>query len=226
MINPILSSNDDFVIDSGPEGLARIYDEEVNVAVWQRHLEPEIQRYLAALMRSPTTFSFRCSGAPAELLRQVQATFPAAVFTDADSCISAAAFYADVSQILDMFSCLFDAQVMGLRVDTLDRAMCPRFHTDKVIVRLITTYSGPGTEWLPSMYADRRALGTDRACQFQAPGGITKSADNIRRMGAGDVALLKGEAWEGNEGRGVIHRSPAMENMDSKRLVLTCDLIV
>jgi len=36
----------------------------------------------------------------------------------------------------------------GTRITTLDRAMCPRFHVDRVPVRLIVTWGGPGTQWL------------------------------------------------------------------------------
>lgn len=218
-------SDEDFAIGRIPEALARIYDENINIAIWERNLESDISRYLATLLRTPKRFSLKCTGTPEQLLRHVQATFPTVVITDTDSCISAAAFYADVYQILDMFSCLFDARVMGLRINTLDRAMCPRFHTDKVVVRLITTYTGPATEWLPSISADRRARGTDMAGGANSPGAITQSENNIRRMRAGDVALLKGEAWEGNEEHGVIHRSPAVESVNVRRLVLTCDLI-
>jgi len=37
-----------------------------------------------------------------------------------------------------------------------------------------------------------------------------------------DVALLKGELWEGNEKAGLVHRSPAVP-ADHRRLLLTLD---
>ena len=36
-----------------------------------------------------------------------------------------------------------------MRLVSTSAPMCPRFHTDHVGVRLICTYVGPGTEWLP-----------------------------------------------------------------------------
>ncbi|WP_410174488.1 DUF1826 domain-containing protein [Marinobacter nauticus] len=40
-------------------------------------------------------------------------------------------------------------------------------------------------------------------------------------MPTGSVAILKGEAWIGNDGRGLVHRSPAPG--DTPRLVLGLD---
>lgn len=43
----------------------------------------------------------------------------------------------------------------------------------------------------------------------------------IERLATGAIGLLKGEAWEGNEGRGLVHRSPAPG--DHPRLVLALE---
>lgn len=41
-------------------------------------------------------------------------------------------------------------------------------------------------------------------------------------MACGEVALMKGERWQGNEGRGLVHRSPAL-SAGQRRLILTLD---
>jgi len=45
---------------------------------------------------------------------------------------------------------------------------------------------------------------------------------HLQQLTTGDVALLKGESWVGNEGYGLVHRSPNLENQ-KKRLLLTLD---
>ena len=50
---------------------------------------------------------------------------------------------------------------------------------------------------------------------------ISKS-DDIQQLEKGDVALLKGESWIGNEEAGLVHRSPELERGTS-RLLLTLD---
>ena len=46
----------------------------------------------------------------------------------------------------------------------------------------------------------------------------------IQHLSEGDIALLKGDEWEGNEGFGVIHRSPSL-NDNETRLLLTLDFV-
>lgn len=224
LVNKTMSTTD-WAIDQDPAVLARIYEDAISIAIWQRQLQQEVDAYLNELLRKSKTIALKLSGSPEQLMEEIQRVFPPALINDQHSCVSAAAFYADIHQVLDMFCCLFDAKILGLRINTLEHAMCPRFHTDNVAIRLITTYYGLATEWLPDQLSSRTALGTVFASQINTPGAITASEKNIQCMAAGDVALFKGELWEGNEGRGIIHRSPAPTIQQPKRLVVTCDLI-
>lgn len=95
--------------------------------------------------------------------------------------------------------------------------MCPRFHVDKIPVRMVTTYQGPGTQWLPEEAADRLALGHSQYGHQD----VCINPEQIRELRLGSLALLKGECWPGNEGRGLIHRSPVVPN--GKRLMLSLD---
>jgi hypothetical protein len=99
--------------------------------------------------------------------------------------------------------------------------MCPKFHVDKVPCRLITTYTGAATEWLPHDPVNWRILGSNVPTIVGSEPGICES-DDIEILETGAVALLKGESWEGNEGCGLVHRSPNIAE-GSKRLLLTID---
>lgn len=224
ILQPI-TTGDDWAIDQNPDVLTRIYDDAISIAIWQRQLQQDIQTYLTELLRKSKTVALKLSGSPEQLMEEIQRVFPPALISEQHSCVSAAAFYADIHQVLDMFTCLFDAKILGLRINTLEHAMCPRFHTDNVGIRLITTYYGLATEWLPHQLADRSALGAAFASQINTVGAITDHESNIQQLSTGDVALFKGELWGDNEGRGIIHRSPALTADQPKRLVVTCDLI-
>lgn len=123
-------------------------------------------------------------------------------------------FVADVSWLISAYACLLGAQRIGLRLRVLDMAMCPRFHVDHVPMRLITTYAGVGSQWLKEDAIDRSQLGNPQA----EPQDVLK----IRQINAGDVALLKGERWVGNEGYGLVHRSPQLQRGE-RRLMLSLD---
>jgi hypothetical protein len=121
-------------------------------------------------------------------------------------------FIADLKWLVSALACLLGAKRIGLRLRVLDKAMCPRFHVDHVPVRLITTYAGVGSQWLKEGTMDRQQLGQANA-EPQA---------QIQQLNSGDVALLKGEKWHGNEGFGLIHRSP-QPAAGERRLILTLD---
>ena len=68
-------------------------------------------------------------------------------------------------------------------------------------------------------------LGAGSAGLSDAESGLYPTKDAIQTLAAGDVALLKGESWEGNEGAGLVHRSPAVKS-GQQRLLLTLDFAV
>lgn len=54
--------------------------------------------------------------------------------------------------------------------------------------------------------------------------GLYKNQHDIQQLSCGDVALLKGELWEGNQNAGLVHRSPSVDQ-GQNRLLLTLDFV-
>ncbi len=130
------------------------------------------------------------------------------------ACLGTSALTHDVFRWVELFADITDANTVGLRLVQLTSAMCPRFHVDRMELRLVLTYRGPGTE-----FVEQAALEPHRA---RANDEIEAGA--VQRAGTGDVVLLKGEVWPLNAGRGAVHRSPAA-TPGSPRLVLTLDVL-
>ncbi|TVP91991.1 MAG: DUF1826 domain-containing protein, partial [Pseudomonadaceae bacterium] len=131
--------------DSDSEVLLAALQDGINLAVWQRQLAAPVHSFVAKALASdaPLTVatSITLSSEDAEPdLHQL--------FAGLKHIPGHADFVADVQQLVAMYACLVDAECVGLRLRVLDRAMCPRWHVDKVGIRLVTTYHGPGTEWL------------------------------------------------------------------------------
>ncbi len=198
------------------EIFADIYQDETNIAIWRRDLSLELQHYIADFLHSS---------------RQLQASMTVTP-QNVHACISELlgdtgqnnALSTDIAELVDMFCYLFELKQVGLRLTTLDHAMCPRFHVDHVPCRLVSTYQGEATQWLPHQAVDRTKLGTGNNGLADERSGIYQSPNDIHQLSAGDVALLKGERWEGNENAGLVHRSPAV-NEGERRLLLTLDFI-
>ncbi|MGL5996745.1 MAG: DUF1826 domain-containing protein [Pseudomonas proteolytica] len=192
-----------------PLALADILDNGVNLALWQRQLPLHIAEFGALLvsLNEPLAESLVVELDSEEAEPNLLGL--AAGCRDLEGYDG---FIADVAWLVSAFACLLGAKRIGVRLRLLDKAMCPRFHVDHVPVRLITTYAGIGSQWLREGVMDRRKLSQADA----------EPSERIEQIHCGEVALLKGEKWRGNEGYGLIHRSPALA-ANERRLILTLD---
>ena len=194
-----------------PQALTRILDDGINLAVWQRQLPAHIDDFgrLLLSLNEPLAESLVLELPSDDTEPNLHGL--ASGFSDLEGYEG---FIADVSWLVSAFACLLGAKRVGLRLRVLDKAMCPRFHVDHVPVRLITTYCGIGSQWLKEGAMDRRQLGKVEA--------EPQDDSRIEQIASGEVALLKGEKWHGNEGFGLIHRSPQLA-AGERRLILTLD---
>lgn len=188
-----------------PQVMTDVLQDGVNLAVWRRQLPAQVEDFAALLVNLGQAVSdSRVLEVNERDAPQLQGFLP-----EAADLHGYEGFVADVSWLIAAFTCLLGAKRVGLRLRVLEGAMCPRFHVDHVPLRLLTTYVGAGSEWLEEGSIDRASL-------QQAP------VDKIQRLKAGEVALLKGEKWLGNEGAGLVHRSPTT-SAGERRLLLSLD---
>jgi hypothetical protein len=211
---PLKSTTRRAVFGHAPEILTDIYKDSVQMAVWQR-------KTASALIAESQLFTGKGSTSHST-------TLSSSKLRNQEKVLPNLAPYRhlgeDIHLLVDMFSCLFGLKAIGLRFTTLSDAMCPKFHVDQVPCRLITTYIGTGTQWLPHDCVDRSKLGAGSHGLSDGESGLYPSTQSIQALSAGDVALLKGDSWEGNEDAGLVHRSPAL-NPDQTRLLLTLDFV-
>ena len=202
------------IIGHKPTVLTRIYDDNISACIQTRTLGKDITDYATFICNSHNNIELSLVITPTSITEQLSHALP--------HHDTRAVFIHDVVTIIDMFSCLFDLEKIGLRLTTLTKAMCPRFHTDRVLCRLITTYLGKGTEWLDGSPIDPRQLNTYNDPHDNIP--FFEEAPCLQ-LKAGDIALFKGDRWEeSTANRGVTHRSPQL-NPGEVRLLLTLDMI-
>ena len=210
--NQLWKGNDENHIDV----LADIYQENTNIVVWKRSLIDKLLEASNSILSTNPDLEISLVVSPQDTVSNLQARL--------DSSKMAMILIEDIHKLVNMFCDLFDLKRVGLRLTSLKHAMCPRFHVDNVPCRLITTYQGIATEWLSHGNADRSKLGVGNKGKPDSQSGIYQDETDIQQLSQGDVALLKGEAWVGNEGKGLIHRSPQLYDQSS-RLILTIDFI-
>lgn len=189
------------------EVFTEFFSNDVNVCAWQRELPVSIGEY--SLLLSQHKIKIIRALEPAEIVAALSVLLPESKHKYA--------FLNDLHLLSEMMTYLFDCSSVGLRLISLNQSMCPNFHTDKISGRLVCTYLGKGTEWLANetlldLLPSEQSL-TQSKCDEQ---------HLIMHAQQGDVLLLKGDAWPGNEGKGAVHRSPWNMAQES-RLLLTLD---
>ncbi|MDA0150110.1 DUF1826 domain-containing protein [Vibrio sp. LaRot3] len=189
--------------DNKASVLSEIYKPEHNIAIWQRELSAELAYGIEQMVEADHQLAVVSIVTPDDAAEVVSRKL------GEHSCV--AALSEDIALIVDMFCCLFNVKEVGLRLTVLDKPMCPSFHVDQVPVRLVTTYIGQATQWLENQDVDRSTL-------------TEKNGALIQQITSGDVALLKGGGWEGNEDNALVHRSPQIVS-NERRLLLTLDMV-
>lgn len=197
-----------------PAVLAEIYDKNTDIAIWKRELPHSLQDTVADFIDFNPNYKMSVAIAPTE----AQTTL-----NELLGNVTSSEFCDDVATLIDMFCTLFGIEQAGVRLSVLDNAMCPRFHVDRIPCRLLTTYQGIATQWLHDEHVDRSKLGHGSCGKPDCESGLFVQSQGIQQLNQGDVAILKGDLWHGNEGRGLVHRSPSTGN--ARRLLLTIDIV-
>lgn len=184
-----------------------IFEEHCNAVVLARHPDVALRESVARFARGgPANCIFRHGLAditPQSIAREIGVPATEALAADLALCCEV---------VGDLTGC----DAVGIRLACTEHAMCPRFHVDRVALRAVCTYLGPGTELVdgPGVPLDWRPRADESAIDAQ----------HVVRTLPLQMVLLKGETWEGNEGAGVLHRSPAVPPRE-RRLVLTIDAL-
>jgi hypothetical protein len=215
-IKKITVANDWPGLEAGndPSILTSIYADKVNIAIWQRKHQPALDLYAKEWINHYPSHTPRLLLSPQNVTNKLGKLLP--------DLNHKKEFQQDVALLVDMFACLFDTQEVGLRLTPLKKAMCPRFHVDKIPCRLVTTYGGLGTEWLLEENVNRSCLGKGANGLPDHNSGILQGDKTIQQLSSQQVALLKGSNWLGNENYGLVHRSPCLSD-EQTRLLLTLD---
>jgi hypothetical protein len=198
--------------------LARIYEPGVSLCLIHRQPEEPLRRFVTELLRSPIEIEL------AEEIRFEHFDF-GSLLPECKHISGHDDWWRDVARLTGAYCDLFESGRAGLRLRTLARPMCPRFHVDHVPARLVCTYGGVGTQWLPDDCVDRTKLGPGAQGLPDEESGLILDETAIHAMPPYAVGLMKGGKWEGNKGHGLVHRSPKPTPAEPRRLLLTLDLL-
>jgi hypothetical protein len=129
---------------------------------------------------------------------------------------------ADVTMLLGRFGRLTRASRLRVWFGAVRTDRCRKFHVDYLRYRLVTTYLGPGTEWLPDGAVCREALDEPWDCPEAANARIVRDSSQVRRAAPGDVLVMRGAVAPH---LGAVHRSPPIDGTGKTRVVLIASTV-
>ncbi|HMQ13180.1 MAG TPA: DUF1826 domain-containing protein [Candidatus Competibacter phosphatis] len=189
-----------------PDLFQRIHDTDVELIIWERPLACELGRWLEALpvdqlpnrrvlvlradLRPALTVIFDAAGTPGGAMRD--------------------ALLDDLIRLATLFMDTLDSGRVDIRLETVQHDACWKFHRDNVAARLVTTYRGPGTQWVRP-HDNAMALAVQKSYQ-----GI------IQHFPKHAVGLFKGS--RAGPASGIVHRSPPISGSGVVRLLLCLNL--
>lgn len=185
----ITISEQDIILDD-------IRNREVMLAIWARMLSPALQSWLGN-----TPDGALPTGRVLIRPDQTEAAFRAMPGN------ASKAFIADVGYLIARFAEIIGCSQIDLRLDCIDHDACWKFHQDQIDYRLLCSYRGPGTEFVPQDHAGT-ALRHQR--DYNGP---------RQQLTAPFVGLFKGATPHGDKA-GVVHRSPPVSRSGKTRYLL------
>ncbi len=193
-------------IGHGDEILQDIHLPSKNIAIYKRDIK-SLETELAEI--APKTVECRASGTTEEIRSILKDYF-------SGHLAKSPALFGDVTELLGLFEKTTQASSFRLLLTTVNTNMCRRFHTDINDLRMLCTYIGPGTLWIPDAFVNVKA--------YQSGGRneeIVTEETRIQQARTGDVVILKGALYP--EANPILHRSPTIEKKGEKRLLLRVD---
>ena len=193
-------------IGKTPSALESIHQQDVNIAIYERDtskLKAEIDSLLEQNIER------RAKGDIDTILGEITQ----AIKPEKHSLI-----IEDIKALLHLFQEVSQAKSIRLLLATVNVNMCRKFHTDVNDMRMLCTYSGPGTLWLKEDNINRDAMNAAGLNE-----AIVLDQDKIQQVETGAAILLKGALYPKEGTRAVVHRSPTIEESGQKRLLLRID---
>jgi len=123
----------------------------------------------------------------------------------------------ELRPVLDAFSKLVPEHVLKVSLGKTVDKPCPLFHVDRLILRLLCTLRGPGTEWLDDSTVNRKQLGRGTNRKVMKPDSLVYEVEPLQ------VCILKGETHPTGRTRAIVHRSPVVDDKAAGRWFLRVD---
>jgi hypothetical protein len=204
MISEIIKEN--WTIGNYPTILQQIHQNDINIAIYNREIEFLSSEISLLLDRQ---IELRASGTVEDILSVIKKEL---------GSLHTTLLLKDIEHLLSIFTQITKSGSFRLLLATVNTDMCRKFHTDINDLRMLCTYSGPGTLWLTEDNINHKAMDSNLENE-----SIVLDESRIQQANTGSVIILKGALYPLEGTKAVVHRSPTIEESGQKRLLLRID---
>lgn len=187
---------ENFCISNNKNVLFDINQKGINISIWKRRPSQSIINYLDSLTITKN-FSLQINSNEIDSIQR---------YLPNHSKYSSAEFAKDLIQLSNVFGIVTGLIDHNVHLSTIETTQCPLFHVDYLSYRMICTYIGPGTQWIPNFNAERNHLGCGRNNHLVKDFRLVRETENF------DVILMKGDMHPNDPNNGCIHKSPEIKN--------------
>lgn len=203
----VLEKTKNWIIGLSPIILEDIHLEDVNIAIYEREID-DLSSEINSLVEQ--NVEFRASGNVKTIETEMKSKLGQ---SNCNRVID------DINELLLHFKKVTNTDSFRLLLTTVNTNMCRKFHTDINDLRMLCTYSGPGTLWLTEDNVNRKAMDVNGSTNESIVIDDTK----VQQAKTGSVVLLKGAIYPQKNTNAIVHRSPTIEETGEKRLLLRTD---
>jgi len=191
-----------------------IKNSTVNIAIYERKIPTDLSAYLKKLVQSKFD-NFNSSNNLQDFEKLFDHHFEN---YNEEKEVGHELLKKDIKDLLHQFSTICNNDNLKVFFGIVETDMCRRFHVDMYELRMLCTYEGQGTMWLNESNINQEALNS-----FEGNNKIVVNPNDMKQLNATDVGIIKGALYPNSAIGGLVHRSPAIESLNQKRIVLRVD---
>jgi hypothetical protein len=192
------------LISDQTEVLYSIHDKNCNITIFERNIGPLVADIDAFILQDK---AIKVKGTFEKISQIINAHFK----TNSE-------LKKDVINLLRHFKNITQTNELSLFLAKVDSDMCRKFHTDMNDLRMLCTYHGKGTLWLPEDNNVRKSLYSNPQSNQDVI-----NPNLIQHVKTGAVAIFKGALYPKEGTKAAIHKSPSIEANNEHRLLLRID---
>jgi len=191
-----------------------IKNDKVNIAIYEREINNDLEAYLKQLI----DLDFKSLNI-VTTIDKFESLFDDHFKTlSPKNVLGHQLLRNDIKQLLNQFSEISNNSNLKVFLGLVDTDMCRRFHVDVYELRMLCTYQGQGTMWLTDDNINSTALSN-----YEGNEKIVLRENDAKQLNTYDVGIIKGALYPNSIVGGLVHRSPTIENLNQKRIVLRID---